>query len=106
MLAASSSFSAVATELEHLHQRRESIIHGAFDALLGCRPRLAALLLEGLGDARRAAAWLSSRQRAFSGRTAWDLLAEGDEDGVWDAASRLLHVSVEDDVPVRASAVR
>ena len=106
MLAASSGFSAIATELEHLHLRRESVMHGAFEALLECCPGLAALLLEGLGDARRAAVWLSSRQRAFSGRTAWDLLAEGDEDEVWDVASRLLHVSAEDDVPARASGFR
>jgi hypothetical protein len=106
MLVASSSFSAIATELERLHLRRESVINGGFQALLECCPRLGALLLEGLGDARRAASWLSSRQRAFSGRTAWDLLAEGDEDGVWDVASRLLHVSVEDDVPPRAAGVR
>jgi hypothetical protein len=97
MLTAPSRFSAFATELEHLHLRRETVIHAAFDALLACCPGLAALLLEGLGDARRAAIWLSTRQRAFAGQTAWDLLAEGDEDTVWDAASRLVRLKEDGD---------
>lgn len=97
MLTAPSGFSAFAAELEHLHMRRETVINNAFDALLVSCPRLAALLLEGFGDARRAAHWLSSKQRAFDGQTAWELLADGDEDTVWDAASRLVRFRQDGD---------
>lgn len=99
MRIAPAQFSAVATELDRLHLHRESVMDGAFGALLECCPTLASLLVEALGSRRRAAAWLSVRQRAFAGRTAWDLLAEGDEETVWDAVSRVTH-HFDDDVPL------
>jgi hypothetical protein len=95
MHTAPASFSIIATELEYLHSRRESIMSGAFEALVDCCPALAGLLLETLGSRRRAALWLSVRQRAFEGHTAWDLLAEGDEETVWDAVSRLARMTRE-----------
>lgn len=89
-------FLTVATELDRLHLHKEAIIESAFGALLECCPSLAALLLEALGSRRRAALWLSVHQRAFSGRTAWELLAEGDEETVWDAVSRVAHQADDD----------
>jgi hypothetical protein len=37
-----------------------------------------------VGDRHRAARWLVMPQRAFSGRNAYDMLADGDLDGVWE----------------------
>jgi hypothetical protein len=50
-----------------------------------------------LNDGSETAMCLSTRQRSFAGQTAWFLLAEGDEDTVWDAASRPVRLKEDRD---------
>ncbi|HXP00806.1 MAG TPA: DUF2384 domain-containing protein [Luteibacter sp.] len=78
------TFTELASELHRLHDAREAVIDQALGALEACHPPLAQLLLSCTGDRHRAARWLVMPQRAFSGRNAYDMLADGDVDGVWE----------------------
>jgi hypothetical protein len=78
------TFTELATELTRLHDAREAVIERALDALESRHPPLAQLVLSCVGDRHRAARWLVMPQRAFAGRNAYDMLADGDVDGVWE----------------------
>jgi hypothetical protein len=80
----SPTFAELASELTRLHDAREAAITRALDALEGSHPPLAQLMLCCIGDRQRAARWLVMPQRAFAGRSACDMLADGDVDAVWD----------------------
>jgi hypothetical protein len=84
MYQTSSSFIELSSELHRLHDAREAVIDQALDTLERCHPPLAQLLLSCVGDRHRAARWLVMPQRAFAGRNAYDMLADGDVDGVWE----------------------
>lgn len=45
---------------------------------------LAVLPTQHLGDRQRAARWMGMHQRAFGGRSAYEALADGEIDRVWD----------------------
>lgn len=81
------SLRSVADELQRLDSAREKAINQAFQTLENQDPALAHLILQNLGDRQRAARWMCMHQRAFGGRSAYELLAEGDVDTVWDRVS-------------------
>jgi hypothetical protein len=78
------TFAELASELTRLHDAREAVIEQALDTLESRHPPLAQLVLSCVGDRHRAARWLVMPQRAFAGRNAYDMLADGDLDGVWE----------------------
>ena len=78
------SFAELASELHRLHDALEAVIDRALDTLEVSHPPLAQLMLSCVGDRRRAAHWLVMPQRAFAGRNACDMLADGDVEGVWE----------------------
>jgi hypothetical protein len=67
---------------------REKVIADAFDTLENTHTLLAQMLLIHVGDRRKAAHWMCSRQSVFDGRNGYDLLAEGDSEKVWDEIER------------------
>jgi hypothetical protein len=77
-------FRDIINEIANITARREQLMLGAFDALEYRYPSIAQALLEYIGGKRRAAVWLCAPQRALGGRCPCELLAEGDEDSVWD----------------------
>jgi hypothetical protein len=77
----------VAEELRALDRAREAAIQRAFLMLEAQHAAIAHLVLQFIGDRPRAARWMSMHQRAFGGRCAYDLLAEGDLDTVCDRLS-------------------
>jgi hypothetical protein len=81
-------FSRFAGSLERLRAERQRTINAAFDSLRERNALLASLLIEQLGDAHRAALWMTSHQRTFGGRSPLEVLADGDEDTLWDALNR------------------
>lgn len=87
-------FRNVAVELVRLNSARETAIVDAFTALEEHIPALASLAVQNIGERGRAAHWMSMHQRAFGGRSAYDLLADGDVDTVWD------RLTGEDGAPV------
>lgn len=78
----------VSSELERLHLMREKVIVDAFETLESTHTLLAQMLLMHVGDRRRAALWMCSRQSTFDGRNAYDLIAEGDFETLWDEINR------------------
>ena len=77
-------FQNVAGELARLAELREALVYSAFEALEIRHPELASEVREYIGSRQRAAHWMCAPQRANGGRIPYDLLAEGDEDGLWD----------------------
>ncbi len=77
-------FRNIISEISCIAARREALTLSAFDALEHRFPSLAQALLDQVGDKRRAAHWLCARQRARGGKSPCDLLADGDQDSVWD----------------------
>lgn len=79
-----STFTDIARELAQAEAQRENIRMRAFELLEVNANTLASLALHTLGDRARAARWMSIRQRRLDGRSAYEALAEGDVDRVWD----------------------
>jgi len=94
------SFHGIAEDIRQAEALREGAIARGFAELERHDATLVRLLLENIGDRQRAARWMCMRQRAFDGRTAYDLLAEGDVDTVWD------RVTGERELPAPALQVR
>lgn len=77
-------FRDITIELIQLNSARETAIVEAFTALEEQIPALASLAVQNIGERICAAHWMSMHQRAFGDRSAYDLLADGDVDAVWD----------------------
>lgn len=80
-------FGQLAAELNRLRDERQQTLERLFDSLYMQRRHLAALLLEQFGSPARAAQWMVSHHRPLGGRSPLDVLADGDEDTVWDLLS-------------------
>ncbi|WP_430390083.1 DUF2384 domain-containing protein [Dyella sp. 20L07] len=77
-------FQDVASELAQINTLRDDLMERAFSVLEQRHATLAAMLVQSLGDRQRAVRWMCRHQNAFSGRSAYELLSDGDEDTVWD----------------------
>ena len=84
MRAPSSKLQTISDKLVQVRMQREELAALALDALECQYPSLAQVLLQDLGNRRRAALWMCTPQRTCGGETPCALLAAGDEDGVWD----------------------
>lgn len=82
-------FEQVSFRINQLHVQRESVITEAFMTFEARHPLLAEMLKHRVGNGKRAAQWMCSHQRAFGGKTGYDIIAEGDTDSVWDEVQRL-----------------
>lgn len=80
-------FPQIVAEIARINAQRETLVLSALETLESRHPALAQVLLESVGSRQRAAYWLCAHQRALDGRSACELLADGDEDGVWDLLS-------------------
>ena len=78
------NFKNISSEIAYITAQREVLISGAFDALEFRYPALAQVLLESFGNRQRASHWVCGPQHALGGKNACELLADGDEDAVWD----------------------
>jgi hypothetical protein len=77
-------FQDVATELAQINAQRDGVMERAFTMLEQRHATLAAMLVQSLGDRQRALRWMCRHQSAFGGRTAYELIADGEDDTVWD----------------------
>ena len=77
-------FDYIASEITKATARREALILDAFDALESSHPSLSQALLVYLGNKRRASHWLCTPRSAWHGRSPCEVLAEGDQDSLWD----------------------
>ena len=77
-------FDYIASEITKATARREALILEAFDALETSHPSLSQAVLVYLGNKRRASHWLCTPRSAWQGRSPCELLAEGDQESLWD----------------------
>jgi len=77
-------FGYIANEITKATARREALILEAFDALEASHPSLSRAVLVYLGTKRRASHWLCTPRSAWQGMSPCELLADGDEDSLWD----------------------
>jgi len=82
------SFFNIADKIERINVLRERTVVEAFSTMEQRCSRLAQYLVQETGDRRRAAHWMAKHQRAFAGRTAYQVLADGDEEPIWDEIER------------------
>jgi acyl-CoA reductase-like NAD-dependent aldehyde dehydrogenase len=64
---------------------RDRLLHDAFDLLEIHHGLLAQMLIQQTGGRDAAARWMYAHRKAFEGFTAYDLIAEGDIDRVWES---------------------
>ncbi len=79
----------VSREMARLNTLRDQTIMDAFGIFNKRYPTLAALLLQHFRDKKKAARWMCMYQKAFGGRMGYDVIAEGDDDSVWDEIERM-----------------
>ncbi|MGC1550041.1 MAG: DUF2384 domain-containing protein [Rhodanobacter sp.] len=79
----------IASDIARINDLRTEMMLKAFALLELHHPSLARMLLQNFDNRRRAAHWMCMYQRIFNGKSAYDVLAEGDEDSVWDEISRI-----------------
>ncbi len=77
-------FGYIASEITKATARRETLILEAFDALETSHPSLSQAALVYLGSKRRASHWLCTPRSAWQGKSPCELLADGDQDSLWD----------------------
>ncbi len=77
-------FRSIIGEIGRVTARREELRSDAFDVLERRHPSLARAVLDHVGSKRRAAHWLCAPQRAWGGKSPCEMLADSDEDSVWD----------------------
>jgi hypothetical protein len=78
------SFAEIVTEIATADALREKARSQAFDSFERHATTLASMALQVLGDRNRAMNWMCYRQRHLGGKSAYEALAEGDVDRVWD----------------------
>lgn len=78
------NFNDFAREIERISSVRDQTVLDAFSNLECRYAALAQTLVDSVGNRQRAAYWMCTHQRAFDGRMAYEVLADGDEDQVWD----------------------
>ncbi|TCI09200.1 DUF2384 domain-containing protein [Dyella soli] len=81
---AARKFEEIASDIARVATWREELLSSALDALESRHPKLAQALLENVGNRRRAGHWICAPHRAYGGKSPCELLADGDEDSVWD----------------------
>ncbi|WP_130617068.1 DUF2384 domain-containing protein [Dyella amyloliquefaciens] len=84
MINAQTALRGIASEVAQANALRDKITLSSFMALEDLYPQLADLLVQQIGSRRRAAQWMCRHQWSFAGRTAYEVLAEGDESRLWD----------------------
>ncbi|RDS84233.1 DUF2384 domain-containing protein [Dyella psychrodurans] len=83
------SFKDMATRLDELHATREQIALTAFSMLEERQGDLSRMLIIALGDRPRAVRWMCMRHRNLEGRNAYQVIADGEEDRLWEVVENL-----------------
>lgn len=77
-------FAEIAAEIRRVTSVREQLVLAAFDAFEYRHAVMAQTLSDCVGSRPRAAHWMCTTDRAFDGLSAYDILADGHEELVWD----------------------
>ncbi|GLQ50581.1 hypothetical protein GCM10010872_20300 [Dyella flava] len=83
------SFREMGARLEEIQATREQIAFAAFSILEERLSDLSAMLVISLGDRTRAARWMCMRHRHLEGRNAYQVIADGEADRLWELLESL-----------------
>ncbi|WP_266183154.1 hypothetical protein [Dyella humicola] len=87
-----STFEDIANDIASVVMWREELVSSAIDILEYRHPKLALALIENVGNRKRAGHWICTHQRVNGGKSPCELLADGDEDSVWDLLDSIWRV--------------
>jgi hypothetical protein len=82
-------FKNMSVQLEEIQAMREQIAFAAFSKLEERLSDFSKMLIIGLGDRTRAVWWMCMRHRNLDGRNAYQVIADGEEDRLWDVVESL-----------------
>ncbi|GLQ45910.1 hypothetical protein GCM10007862_09610 [Dyella lipolytica] len=86
------SFKDMGAKLDEIHAAREQIAFAAFSMLEERLNNFSKMLIIGLGDRTRAVWWMCMRHRSLDGRNAYQVIADGEEDRLWELVENLCGV--------------
>lgn len=86
------SFKDMGMRLEELQASREQIAFAAFSMLEEQLSQFSNMLVIGLGDRTRAVWWMCMRHRSLDGRNAYQVIADGEQDRLWEVLEGLCRV--------------
>jgi hypothetical protein len=83
-----SPFAAVSAHLEEVYFMRARAAFAAFSVLEEHLKDFSSVLITGFGDRSRAARWMCMHHKALEGRNAYQVIADGEADRLWDEVTR------------------
>jgi hypothetical protein len=83
------SFRDMGVRLEEIHTTREQVAYAAFSMLEDRLSDFSNMLVSGLGDRARAVRWMCMRHRNLDGRNAYQVIADGEEERLWEELESL-----------------
>ncbi|HKT26868.1 DUF2384 domain-containing protein [Dyella sp.] len=86
-MAAKGYFENILVDIRRVDAMRDALLSEAFSALEDTQSNLASMLLLNLGNRHLADRWMSTRRRVFGGKNAYEMLADGELDLVWEKVS-------------------
>lgn len=89
----SNPFQVVSVQLEEAHSMKERAAFEAFSILEEHLKDFSSLLISGFGDRSRAARWMCMHHRALEGRNAYQVIADGETDRLWEEVARTCGLS-------------
>lgn len=84
-----SQFEAVSAQVEEAYSMREKTALTAFSILEEHLGDFSSMLISGLGDRSRAVRWMCMHHRALEGRNAYQVIADGETDRLWEVVTRV-----------------
>jgi hypothetical protein len=84
----SDPFDALSAQLEEAYSMREKTAFAAFSILEEHLSDFSSMLISGLGNRARAVRWMCMHHRALEGRNAYQVIADGETDRLWEEATR------------------
>lgn len=81
-------FEAVSAQLEEAYSMKEKTAFAAFSILEEHLSDFSSVLISGLGDRSRAVRWMCMHHRALDGRNAYQVIADGETDRLWEEMAR------------------
>ena len=81
-------FEAVSAQLEEAYSMREKTAFTACSVLEEHLGDFSSMLISGFGDRSRAVRWMCMHHRSLEGRNAYQVIADGETDRLWDEVTR------------------
>jgi hypothetical protein len=81
-------FEAVSARLEEAYSMKEKTAFAAFSILEEHLSDFSSTLISGLGDRARAVRWMCMHHKVFDGRNAYQVIADGEADRLWEEVTR------------------